>query len=257
MMGTMDTTIRFTDRVDNYVKARPGYPKEVISLLESKCGLTHTSVVTDVGCGTGTLSKLFADYGCRTIGVEPNGPMREAGRQFLGGYPNFEMVEGTAEVIPLPGTSVDFITAGQAFHWFNQKEARHEFMRILKPNGWAVLIWNDREFTGSQFADAYENLLQKFGTDYAEVHQRGKTAAGTFEQFFGNSAFEKAEFPNNQELDRDGLTARILSASYMPNVGHPQHPAMMEEIDRIFRDNEKHGTVEMKYQTRVYYGQMS
>src|SRR5581483_3170519 len=148
---------------------------------------------------------------CRVIGVEPNGPMREAGKQFLGSYPNVEMVEGTAEGIPLPGTSVDFITAGQAFHWFNQKEARHEFMRILKPNGWAVLIWNDREFTGSKFAYAYESLLQKFGTDYAEVHQRGKATPTTFEQFFGNSAFEKAEFPNHQRLDREGLVARVLS----------------------------------------------
>lgn len=256
-MGMMDTTVRFSDRVENYVKARPGYPKEVILLLESKCGLTHAATVVDVGCGTGMLAKLFADYGCRVIGVEPNGPMREAGKQFLSGYPNVEVVDGTAEAIPLPGTSVDFITAGQAFHWFNQKEARHEFMRILKPNGWAVLIWNDREVTGSKFADAYEAMLRKYGTDYAEIQQRGKAAASTFEQFFGNSALEKAEFPNNQRLDREGLVARVLSASYMPNIGHPQHSAMMDEVDRIYRENEKNGTVEMKYETRVYYGQMS
>lgn len=253
----MDTTVRFTDRVDNYVKARPSYPKEIVSLLESKCGLTHTSVVADVGCGTGMLAKLFCDYGSKVIGVEPNGPMREAGRQYLGSYPNFEMIEGTAESIPLPGTSVDFITAAQAFHWFNQKEARHEFMRILKPNGWAALIWNDREFAGSKFAEDYEGLLQKFGTDYAEVHQRGKATLAALEQFFGNSEFEQETFPNRQQLDRDGLVARVLSASYMPTVGNPQYPAMMEEIDRIFRANQKDGNVDMKYETRVYYGQMS
>ena len=253
----MDTTVRFTDRVENYVKARPSYPKEVVSLLESKCGLTHASTIADVGSGTGMLAKLFCEYGCRVIGVEPNGPMREAGCEFLRDYSNCELVEGTAESIPLPGTSVDFITAGQAFHWFNQKEARHEFLRILKPNGWTVLVWNDREFSGSKFAEEYEILLQKFGTDYAEVHQRGKASASAFEQFFGNSAFEKATFANTQRLDRGGLIARVLSASYMPTVGHPNHAAMMEEVERIFRENESNGIVEMKYQTRVYYGQMT
>jgi len=253
----MDTTLRFTDRVENYIKARPGYPEDVVELLEKKCGLTHASVVADVGCGTGLLAKLFCDYGCRIIGVEPNAAMREAGQHFLAGYPNFEMVDGTAEAIPLPGTSVDFITAAQCFHWFNQKEARHEFMRILKPNGWAVLIWNDREFSGSPFANAYEALLWKYGIDYAEVDHRGKATVSNFGQFFGNSAFEKATFPNVQHLDRDGLIARVLSASYMPPVGHECYPAMLDDINRIFDETQKGGTVAAKYETNVYYGQMS
>jgi ubiquinone/menaquinone biosynthesis C-methylase UbiE len=234
MIKDMDTTLRFTDRVENYVKARPSYPAEIVELLERQCGLTRSSMLIDVACGTGLLAKLFCDYGCRTIGVEPNAAMRDAGRQFLGGYPNFEMVDGTAEAIPLPGTSVDFITAGQAFHWFNQKEARHEFMRILKPNGWAVLIWNDREATGSKFAEAYEALLWKYGIDYAEVNHRGQANHTNFDQFFGNSAFVKATFPNVQKLDREGLIARVLSASYMPGPGHERYPAMLEELNRMF-----------------------
>jgi len=253
----MDTTVRFTDRVDNYIKGRPSYPKDIVSLLERKCGLTRSSTVADVGCGTGLLAELFCDYGSRVLGVEPNAAMREAGRQYLSRYPNFEMLEGTAEMIPLPGTSVDFITAGQALHWFNQKESRHEFMRILKPNGWAVLVWNDRQFSGSKFAEDYERLLVQFGTDYAEVHQRGKITANSLEQFFGNSEFVKTSFPNVQQLDHDGLVARVLSASYMPTEGQPNYAAMMEEVERMFRENQKDGTVPVKYDTRVYYGQMS
>jgi len=255
--GYVDSTLRFTDRVEDYVKARPGYPAELIALLERECGLTPASTVVDVGCGTGLLAKLFCDYACRIIGVEPNAAMRDAGRQFLNGYPNFEIVEGTAEALPLPGTSVDFITAGQAFHWFNQKEARHEFMRILKPNGWAVLVWNDREYSGSKFADAYEALLWKYGIDYAEVNHRGKATLTSFEQFFGNSTFAKATFPNVQHFDREGLIARVASASYMPSPGHERYPAMVEEVNSIFEDNQKDGLVAAKYETNVYYGQMS
>ena len=253
----MNSTLRFTDRVENYVKARPGYPCEIVSLLERRCGLTHGATLVDVGCGTGLLAKPFCEYGCRVIGIEPNAAMRKAGQQFLAAYPNFEMAEGMAETVPLPGTSVDFIIAGQAFHWFNQKEARHEFMRILKPNGWTALIWNDREFTGSKFAEDYENLLVRFGVDYAEVHQRGKIAVGSFEQFFGNSAFEQATFPNDQQLDRDGFEARIRSSSYMPAAGHPNFAAMLDEIERIFARHQKNSNVTVRYQTNVYYGQMS
>ncbi len=257
MMDIVDSTLRFTDRVENYVKARPGYPAEVVSLLEEKCGLTHGATLADIACGTGLLAKLFCDYGCRVIGVEPNAAMREAGMQYLSMYPNFEMLDGTAEQIPLPGTCVDFITAAQAFHWFNQREARHEFMRILKPNGWAALIWNDREYSGSTFADSYEALLWNFGIDYADVNHRGKSTMANFEQFFGNSAFEKASFPNVQQLDRDGLIARVLSASYMPQVGHERYAAMIEEVNRTFDENQKDGVVAAKYETNVYYGQMS
>ena len=250
-------TERFTDRVENYGKARPGYPPEITSLLREKCGLTNESTVVDVGCGTGLLAKIFCEAGCRVIGVEPNQAMREAGQHYLAQHRNFEMMEGKAELIPLEATSVDFIIAGQAYHWFDQKEARHEFMRILKPNGWAVLIWNDREFQGSKFADEYESLVQRFGIDYADVHQRGKSTVASFEQFFGNSAFEKTSFPNLQQLDRDRFIARVLSASYMPVADHPKHQPMMQEIERIFRENEQDGVVEVKYTTSVIYGQMS
>ena len=250
-------TNRFSDRVENYAKARPGYPSKVVSLLQRKCGLQKTSMLVDVGCGTGLLAKIFCDFGCRVIGVEPNAAMREAGQLYLAGYTNFRMLDGTAEVIPLHGTSVDFIVAGQAFHWFDLSDARHEFMRILKPNGWTALVWNDREFSGSRFAEEYEALLTNFGIDYANVHQRGKATATSFERFFGNNSFERETFPNVQKMDQDHFVARVLSASYMPGPGHSSHEAMMREVGRIFRENAKAGAVEMKYTTSVIYGQMS
>jgi SAM-dependent methyltransferase len=250
-------TARFTDRVENYAKARPGYPAEIVSLLEHRCGLSRTSTLIDVGCGTGLLAKVFCEFGCRVIGVEPNAAMREAGQRYLARYRNFKMLEGQAESIPLPGASVDFITAGQAFHWFDLTRSRHEFMRILRPDGWAVLVWNDREFTGSKFADDYERLVVRFGVDYADVHQRGKTTVASFEGFFGNTAFARESYPNLQQLDRESFVARVLSASYMPGPGHANHQAMMREVERIFCENEKDGVVSVRYTTSVTYGQMT
>jgi 2-polyprenyl-3-methyl-5-hydroxy-6-metoxy-1,4-benzoquinol methylase len=66
-----DPTQRFTNRVDHYVKYRPSYPRAVLDLLETECGLTSASVVADVGSGTGILSELFQNNGNRVFGIEP------------------------------------------------------------------------------------------------------------------------------------------------------------------------------------------
>ena len=130
-------------------------------------------------------------------------------------------------------------------------------MRILKPNGWAVLVWNDRAFQGSKFAKDYEKLLQKHGIDYPKVHQRGKVTSENLERFFGNSAYVKASFPNLQQLDHDRFVARILSASYMPPAGHPGYRSMLQEVEHIFFENRQGAVVTVNYTCSVIYGQMS
>ncbi len=253
----MDSKKRFSDRVANYVKARPGYPKKVVELLQVECGLTRESVVADVGSGTGILARLFCENGNPVYGVEPNEEMRQAGELHLAEFSNFVSVNGSAELTTLPGTSMDFITAGQAFHWFDKKEARHEFLRILKPNGWAVLVWNNRKLEGSAVAEGYEQLAVDYGTDYQEVKHLDSETPLTFEQFFGHSEFKFTQFANPQKFDREGLVSRILSASYMPGVGHPRHVALLDAIYRLFDEHQRNGVLELENDTHVYYGQMS
>lgn len=253
----MDTKERFTDRVASYVKARPGYPSEVMDVLRNHCGLTNTTFVADIGSGTGILARMLSEHAQSVYGVEPNQAMRNASLDFLTGYTNFIAVDGAAENTNLPATSVDLITVAQAFHWFDQKEARHEFMRILKPNGFAALIWNDRKTSGSNLAEAYEQLLMDFGTDYQEVQSRGKATLDNLERFFGHSEIKRATIPNTQSLERDGFVERAISASYMPNESHPKYQAMVKEAHRIFDENRTGGHVVLEYDTNIYYAQMS
>ncbi len=253
----MDSKLRFTDRVATYVKARPGYPAKLTDVLRNGCGLTTTSVVADVGSGTGILSRMLCEHAQAVYGVEPNDAMRTASQEFLADQSNFIAVNGAAENTNLPGTSVDIITAAQAFHWFDQKEARHEFMRILKPNGWTVLIWNDRRRDGSPISEAYEQLLVDFGTDYLEVQSRGKATLENLERFFGHSEIKRASTPNSQDLDRDSFVERAISASYMPNETHPRYREMVQAAQRIFDKNRSGGHVVLEYDTNIYYAQMS
>ena len=248
-------TGRFSSRVENYVKYRPGYPPEVVSLLAGECGLTAASVVADVGSGPGNLSELFLREGCRVYGVEPNREMREAGERLLASYKNFESVDGSAEATTLDDGSVDFIVAGQAFHWFEHDAARREFARILRPGGWVVIIWNDRRTSGSPFFEAYERLLQTRGTDYKEVSHK-YADENVLRPFFAPGGMRLKVFANEQRFDFEGLKGRLLSSSYTPEPGHPNHLPMLEELAALFDAHATDGRVVFEYETKVYYGQM-
>jgi SAM-dependent methyltransferase len=250
----IDSTKRFSSRVENYIKYRPGYPPATLDLLREKCGLTGGSMVADIGSGTGILTELFLRNGNQVFGVEPNREMREAAERLLGKYPNFTSVSGTAESTTLKDQSVDFITASQAFHWFDREPARREFLRVLKPGGWTVLIWNDRNLT-SLFAKAYELLLRTYGTDYEEVDHKHADAK-VIDPFFGANGYKSAGFPNKQIFDWEGLKGRLLSSSYAPEPGHPKHVLMLEALSALFSGHEKDGKVTFEYDTLVYYGQL-
>jgi SAM-dependent methyltransferase len=249
----MDSTKRFSNRVDNYVRYRPGYPTAVFDLLREECELGETAVIADIGSGTGILSKLFLQNGCRVYGVEPNNEMRAAAEKLLRGYANFSSINGTAEATPLPNDCADFVTAGQAFHWFKPEQARAECRRILKPNGWAVLIWNTRD-EDSPFMGAYETLLNRYAVRYQSVVQT--TSHPSIPRFFGNEPFIR-EFTNEQIFDWEGLLGRSLSSSYAPLPGHPNHEPLRSGLRQLFDTFEENGRLHFPYTTRVYYGRFS
>lgn len=256
MDATKSSTVRFSSRVENYIKYRPGYPSGVTKTLAKACRLTEKSVFADIGSGTGILSELFLKNGNRVFGVEPNREMREAGERLLKKYPNFSSVEGTAEATTLPESSADFITASQAFHWFGRKRARKEFARILKPNGWAVLIWNERLTDASPFLGAYEELLQKYGTDYAAVDHRN-VDADAIAKFFVPQPFALRKFKNQQVLDFDGAKGRLLSTSYTPEPCYPNYQPLLDALRAIFDKHHSDGRVSFDYVTLMYFGRLA
>lgn len=245
---------RFSNRVENYVRYRPGYPAEIITLLHDECRLTKDSVVADIGSGTGKLAELFLNAGCQVFGIEPNKEMREAGERM--NHPNFTSIDASAEETTLPVRSVDFVTAGQAFHWFDLARCRPELVRILKPGGWLVIIWNDRQDDTTPFLVAYEKLLEQFGTDYAQAHHRRADKPEVIREFFGQEPRFKS-FHNLQQFDLEGLKGRLLSSSYAPVAGQPKYEEMLTELKRIFDLHQKDGTIAFEYDTHVYYGQLT
>ena len=243
---------RFSDRVENYVRYRPGYPPEILDLLRREAGLTSASVIADIGSGTGISTKMLLHAGCIVHGVEPNLEMRQAAERLLGGWPAFRSVNGTAQATGLADRSVDLIVAAQAFHWFNTPETRAEFTRILKPGGHIALIWNERRTDATPFLRDYEQLLVRFATDYVTVRHENIDSAA-LERFF-NGPYAQHRFPHEQRFDFPALQGRLLSSSYAPPPGHPQHEPMIAELRRLFDLHQTAGEVCFKYDTRMYIG---
>ena len=248
-MAIWDSTRRFSSRVADYVRYRPGYPPEILQTLKTECGLTRTSVIADVGSGTGFLARLFLEHGNRVYGIEPNREMREEGERLLGHWPQFESVSARAETTTLPAHSVDFVTAGQAAHWFDPDEARREFLRILRPGGWLMLVWNDRATETTPLLREYEQLLRSYCPEYAEVERDASEA----EKLFHPAPVCVKSFPSQQVFDFEGLMGRLRSSSYAPQEGHPDHAPMLSELRAIFDKYQRDSRVIFAYETRMYY----
>ena len=250
----LSSTERFSTRVENYIKYRPSYPSALLELLRVRCGLAATSRVADIGSGTGILTELLLETGAEVFAVEPNREMREAAERLLSDYGRFRSVNGTAEATTLPDASVDLITASQAFHWFDVQKSRRELARILGPDGWVALVWNERPPDADAFMDDYDGLLRRHAAEYDRVTQM-RADETKIREFFGKRP-ESAMFANRQTFDFAGLHGRLMSSSYAPEPGHPEHEPMIAGLRDLFERHNRGGKVIFPYRTLVYFGQL-
>lgn len=249
-------TRRFSDRVADYVRSRPDYPAAAIDFIVKQTRLAPDATVVDVGSGTGLLSRPFLERGFEVIGVEPNGAMREAGARELADLPGFRSVGGRAESTGLAAATVDLVTAGQAFHWFDPEPTRHEFARILKPGGHAAIVWNLRRIGDAPFLEDYEGLLRRYAREYETVMRRYARPAD-LDFLFGPGRWREARFDHEQRLGREALVSRLLSASYTPPEGDPDRAPMLRDLDALFERHAKDGEVRLTYDTMVYLGRVA
>lgn len=252
-MSEQDPTQRFTSRAENYARYRPGYPPAILHCLRDECGLIPDSVIADIGSGTGILTAMFLANGNRVFAVEPNEAMRLAAEASLGDYPGFMSVDGRAEATTLADNSVDFVTAGQAFHWFDAAASRVEFGRILRPGGYVALVWNARAHEGDPLMSAYERVLGDYGMGYSTVTHRSHD--GDIDTLFA-SGRQFRRFAHTRQIDFASFWGGFLSASYAPSPGDPIYEPMHVALRKVFADHQQDGRLAFVYETHLYYGQL-
>ncbi len=239
---------RFSERVENYVKFRPSYPKEILNFLHESIGFMQESVIADIGSGTGISTKLFLDNGNIVYGVEPNREMRQAAEEILADYTRFYSMDASSENTKLKSESIDIIVAAQAFHWFDPKPTKEEFLRILKPKGTVILLANMRKKSDNKFMNGYMDIIEKYGQDL-----NLKTDNQTIPKFFYPNVVYKEVFDNPHIFTLDRLKGELISYSYMPNQQDSRFKPMMIELENLFEKYNDNGTVIFEYETIVYY----
>jgi ubiquinone/menaquinone biosynthesis C-methylase UbiE len=246
-------TERFSDRAEMYAKYRPGYPDEMLRFLETL--VAPPSTVADIGSGTGILTRQLLGSGYTVWAVEPNQAMRTTAERTLSGNPACRSIDGAAEATTLEDRTVDLITSAQAFHWFDRVPARLEFSRILKSDGWIALLWNERQEDAAPINQAYDNLLKAMVSGYQDVSHR-RVVAEDIRAFFAPGEVQLRIFANNQTLDCDGFLGRLISSSYVPNLGQPGHQEIVEAAKKVFEVHQVGGKITFEYETKVYFGRL-
>jgi ubiquinone/menaquinone biosynthesis C-methylase UbiE len=236
-------SVGFDRAADAYEEGRPGYPDQAVEWLAGELGLVAGSMVVDLAAGTGKLTRELVRTGARVIAVEPVAGMRSL---LAESCPQAEVVEGTAEELPLPAASADAVTVAQAFHWFDGERALEEIDRVLRPTGKLALIWNVRDMRQPLQA-AMEKLL--------EPH-RGSTpshrSAYWRDAFAATSRFRDADtrrFRQVQRLDIDGLVNRVGSISFVAALPDAERERLLREVRALVRDEA--GEVELFYDTEM------
>lgn len=251
MTNKNNSVDRFSNRVYNYIKYRPSYPYQIIEFLKEEINLNPSNIVADIGSGTGISAYNFLKNGNQVIGIEPNEDMRKASDEYLQEFSNFKSLNGTSDNTNLADNSVDLVIASQAFHWFDVDKSKSEFIRILKPDSYVVLIWNEMDFS-KPFMAEYEKLLIKYGTDYQKVRQ-SNIDQPIFNSFF--KSYKVENFYNVQVFDYQSLEGRLLSSSYIP-LDEVIKSLMLVDLKKIFAEYQKDGHINFEYNTKVYYGQL-
>jgi len=242
----------FSTKAADYAAARPRYPVALFERLRANRTLYPAAQIADIAAGTGLFTGQLLYRGYNVTAIEPNAAMRAVADATLAKYRKYRSIAATAEATTLADASVDLITAAQAFHWFDAEAVRREWLRVLKPDGRVVLVWNTRPAT-DPLQKALDDLLVEFGGAKQAALDRRQDLSYV-PPFFSADSFARFEFANMQQLDRDGLISLALSRSAMPDRDTPQGERAVHKLSQLYARHARDGQVSVSYRTLAFVG---
>lgn len=245
----------FSGDVADYAKYRPSYPPKITQYMKKEFKLSNDHCVADIGSGTGLSSKLFLKFGCTVYGVEPDPAMRTVAEKKLAEFEAFTSIDGTAHDTHLPAHSVDFVVSAQAFQWFDQDMVKPEFKRILRPNGYCVLLWNQHPFKGSAMAKEFDQLLHQYLPEFTQATRRDsidEQLTGFFDQ-----DFQRERFKNYHVMNFETFLGWTKSYAFNLRPEAPGYNDLMQSLRKLYEKYNDNGHVTFEYFTHIYVGRFA
>lgn len=241
---------RFSSRAQNYQNRAP-YPPELFVYLQQTCSLTPDKVIADIGSGTGYLTRVLLQSGGTVYGIEPNREMRAIAEETLGPDPRFVSLSGQAEEIPLASSSVDVVTVGQALHWFDVKKTREEFLRILKPGGWIVVVDMWARDNANPFMKACEEFRRTHFADIGKAADPPERIIQLYEGYTPERNVIQSTYTCGERVFCEGF----LSSSLAPEKGTKEYESANDGLQRIFHQFQSKGVVALLFDTIIWSAQ--
>lgn len=240
----------FAAAADAYDRGRPDYSPEAIEALVRELGIGPGARVLDLAAGTGKLTRQLVGTGAELIAVEPVPEMRA---KLVAAVPGVELLEGTAEQIPLPNHSVDAVVVGQAFHWFDGVRAVSEIRRVLRPTGALGLIWQARD-PSRPWVTRLDEIID--GADDGHPHYRTGAWRQAFDLLALFDPIEEASFDHVQRGDPETIVDRVASISYVAAMPDERRRAVLDEVRELLATDPGAAgadVIELPYRADIYW----
>jgi ubiquinone/menaquinone biosynthesis C-methylase UbiE len=248
----MDTKIVYSTKAQKYAKYRWDFAMSAVEAIVEMTHLDNQSVIADIGAGTGILTRHFTNCAHQIYAVEPNQEMRDILIENMADKSNVSVINGCAENTLLANDSVDLITAAQAIHWFDPEPAKKEMLRILKDDGWLVLL---RNYPVNQaYNEAVGSLISEhYGADFSVAAERPKPKPTDY--YYGTDHFRTLTFPFHFNQSWKGFIGALTTASFMPDEDHPLFGKLEAKAREVFAQLSRNGMLLVEGETELIIGQ--
>jgi SAM-dependent methyltransferase len=217
--------VGFDREAATYARVRPSYPPQVIEVLATE-GVHPGARVCDLGAGTGIFTNLLVNAGYDVVAVEPTAGMRD---EFASNGPHTEILDGTAEAIPLADGSVDAVTVAQAFHWFDAPAALAETHRVLADDGVLMLVWNVRD-ESVDWVRAVTDLVHERSGGRPYHDHREFSWSDVVARAGGFGPLQEMRFPNPVPSSPRLVVDRVRSTSFVAAMDRPAMDSLLAEV---------------------------
>jgi ubiquinone/menaquinone biosynthesis C-methylase UbiE len=242
----------FGNSAREYELGRPQWPEELIDRVARELELGPDATVLDLGAGTGKLTRDLVPRARLVYAVEPDDAMRAVLEEVV---PEAEALAGSAEAIPLEAHSVDAVFTAEAFHWYASDDSVCEIVRVLRPRGGLVILWNV-EFGDPEppMGDEVDRVLDgAFARGGAPGI--GKVLSGFWREPIAKSQFEplqEAEAERTVTRTRDQWVANMLSVSSIAALPNADREELAERLRELVSDVEYRWSIRtVAYWTRL------